>query len=348
MSNPRIHRYYSIVGHSPDCVELRCGVWNPVSFTLTDQTNSGQLFRVLTSLDGTLSPAEIARQQGLPRSDIEAVLDHLRELDVLEEGTARSTLDYYLDTAIPSFKNVEGPDTQGLSSVLLMGDTDITQQIHGYLRNSLPVDRRVSLMPEDDPLRAIVLGSDSTWLMDGIEFYERMQQFEPWRGQFIVMATKVINPIALRTLNRVCLHLRVPWLHATLDGPFLFIGPLFVPYRSSCYECFETRVALNLRENASYLRYKNALLEGRVRLGSLPVEPALVGVLAAHTAMETINYIFTGTGFTVQKVLAIYLPTMEITFNEVLRVPGCPACGAQPERDDKELYFDVQTLVQHD
>jgi bacteriocin biosynthesis cyclodehydratase domain-containing protein len=347
MPNPRIRRYYSIIGHSPDCVELRHGVWNPVSFTLTDQTNSGQLFTLLASLDGTLSPAELARQQGMRRSDVEAVLDHLRELDVLEEGTARSTLDYYLNTAIPGLANGNDPDTQGSSSVLLMGDTDVTNSLYGYLQNSLPEGRTVSLVLDNNPLRSIVFDSDSAWLMNGIEFYERMQLFEAWRGQFIVAATKVINPIAFRTLNRVCLHLRIPWLHATLDGPFLFVGPLFIPYRSSCYECFETRVAMNLRENASYQRYKNAMLEGRIRLGSLPVEPALVGTLAGHTAMETINYIFTGSGFTAQKVLAIYLPTMEITFNEVLRVPGCPACGAQSERDDKELYFDVQTLVQH-
>jgi thiazole/oxazole-forming peptide maturase SagC family component len=173
-----------------------------------------------------------------------------------------------------------------------------------------------------------------------------MQLFEPWRGHFIVIATKVINPIAFRTLNRISLHLTVPWLHAALDGPFLFVGPLFLPHRSSCYECFEMRVSMNLRENASYQRYKSALVERCVRHGSLPLNTALIAVLAAHTAMETINYVATGSGFTLQKVLAIYLPTMEITFNEVLRLPSCPACGSQPERDDKELYFDFQTLIQ--
>jgi hypothetical protein len=36
---------------------------------------------------------------------------------------------------------------------------------------------------------------------------------------------------------------------------------------------------------------------------------------------------------------------MEFTFNEVLRLPGCPACGPAPERDDRELFFDVRALL---
>lgn len=101
---------------------------------------------------------------------------------------------------------------------------------------------------------------------------------------------------------------------------------------------------MNLRESSSYLQYKNALVEGKVRVGTLPLEPALTGLLAAHAALEVLNYCLTGTTFTVQKVLAVYLPTMEISYNDVLRVASCPACCPVPERDDKELYFDARIL----
>jgi thiazole/oxazole-forming peptide maturase SagC family component len=156
---------------------------------------------------------------------------------------------------------------------------------------------------------------------------------------------KVINPILFQTLNRVCLELCIPWIHSAVDGPFLFIGPIFVPYRSACYECFEARVIMNLRENASYQRYKQAIVEGHIKFGRLPIEPVLSGLLASHTALETLNFVQTENSFTVNKVLAIYLPTMEFTFNEVLRVPGCTACSPSSERDDKELYFDVRALI---
>jgi thiazole/oxazole-forming peptide maturase SagC family component len=157
---------------------------------------------------------------------------------------------------------------------------------------------------------------------------------------------KIINPIQLRILNRVVLEHRVPWIHAALDGPFLFVGPTFVPHRSPCYECFETRVMMNLRENASYQRYKQTLVKGGIKNGELPsIEPALVGLLASHTALEALNFALTDRAFTVGKVLAIYLPTMEFTFNEVFRVPSCKACSPVAERDDKELYFDLRALI---
>jgi hypothetical protein len=77
-----------------------------------------------------------------------------------------------------------------------------------------------------------------------------------------------------------------------------------------------------------------------------PLHPALCDLLAAHVAMETINFVHTGSLFTISKTMAVYLPTMEIGFNYVLRLPGCSACGSHAERDDKELFFGFEMLAQ--
>src|SRR5688572_6873310 len=97
----RIKRFYSMIAHSPDIVELRHGVWNPVSFTLTDEAKAGKLFNVLRRLDGSTSPAVLARELKLAREEIEAIIDHLGQLGVLEFGPTNS-LDYYLDNIVPT------------------------------------------------------------------------------------------------------------------------------------------------------------------------------------------------------------------------------------------------------
>jgi hypothetical protein len=102
---------------------------------------------------------------------------------------------------------------------------------------------------------------------------------------------------------------------------------------------------MNLRELASYQKYKNALCDGRVQGAKFELEPALCSLVAAHTTMESVNYLLTSTTYTVGKVLAIYLPTMEISFQEVLRLPGCAACGAQTYREEPELYFELRALL---
>ena len=45
MPNVRLKRHYSLIAHSPDTVELRHGVWNPTSVTLTDDTSKKVRFR---------------------------------------------------------------------------------------------------------------------------------------------------------------------------------------------------------------------------------------------------------------------------------------------------------------
>jgi hypothetical protein len=39
---------------------------------------------------------------------------------------------------------------------------------------------------------------------------------------------------------------------------------------------------------------------------------------------------------------------MEMTYNDVLLVPGCPACGPALQSHQPELYFDVATLLNED
>lgn len=341
MTNPRIPRHFSIIAHGPDTVELRHGVWNPASFTLTDEKGSGRLARIVLALDGTHSAAEIAREEAVPRSDVEGVLDHLRQLDVLEQDGPVSSLDYYLDGMVPPLKPDQAPSPR---PVLLLGDEEIVAETRRHLVVSLP-DTPIWTPDDDDPGVRALRQPDRTWLLDGLERATMLERFAGWRDHLVVHASRVIDPTETRTLNRVSMELGLPWLHTAFDGPFVLVGPLFVPKRTSCYACLETRVLMNLREAASYQRYKAALAKGRVRLGHPPLEPALVGLLAANAALEVINFVLTGTGFTVGKVLATYLPTMEISVNEVLRVPGCEACGPVPERDDRELFFDVRRLL---
>jgi bacteriocin biosynthesis cyclodehydratase domain-containing protein len=340
-TNPlRLKKHLSLIPHSPDVVELRHGVWNPVSHTLTDESGSGILFRVLRGMDGSATAAELARRERVPRSEVEALLDQLIELDLVEAGPS-SALDAYLDQVHPVLA-AAGPPPRG--GVRLTGTPELTAELARILGAEL-AGGPVSVESPGGGLWALLEEGDAEWLMDGIEHERRLEALEEWREGLLVHATRVPHPVRLRALNRVALARGLPWLHAAVDGPFLFVGPLFVPGRTACFDCFETRVGMNLRERASYQRYKSLLAEGQVQLGAPPLEPALTALLASHVALEAINYASTGNGFTVGKVLSVYLPSMEMSFSEVLRVPGCPSCGATAERDAPELYFDLRALI---
>jgi bacteriocin biosynthesis cyclodehydratase domain-containing protein len=337
---PRIKRFYSLVPHSLDRVELRYGVWNAVSHTVADESAAGKLYPILRHLDGSLTPKEISRKLGVPVREIEALLDHLEGLGVLEAASSNA-LDYHLDT-VASWRGE--PEAARPTAVVLLGDEELCAAIRGFIHGSLG-GTPVESPPGDDAAALQLADPDRAWLFDALALESRLPQFEHWRGSFVVHAEKVVSPLVSQALNRVCAELRVPWMHVALDGPFLLVGPIFLPHRTACFECLELRVTMNLRESGSYQRYKQALAEGEVRRGPLAIEPALIGMLASHAALEALNYALTGYSFTVGKILTVYLPTMEFSFSEVLRAPTCPSCGSLPEREATELYFGMEALA---
>jgi bacteriocin biosynthesis cyclodehydratase domain-containing protein len=342
--NIRIKRHFSIVGHGPDTVEIRHGVWNPVSYLLNDESKTGNLFSLLQRLDGTATPAALAREVGLPREQVEDVIDHLDNLGILESGPSNA-LDYYLNdimSATLATFGVEEPLLRAPRSIILIGDTSITDQVGKLLRE---IDPEMEIAPADERATRIISDNDISWLFEGLDFHEKMQAFDSWKNSFVLLACTVINPLQCKVLNRIALEHGFPWMHAAIDGPFLLIGPTFVPRRSACYECFEQRIIMNLRNAASYVGYKEALVKHRIKHGVMPIEPMLRAILASHTAMEIVNFTKTSFSFVVGKALSIFLPTMEFTYNEVLRIPGCPSCSPLSERDDSELYFDMTTLM---
>jgi bacteriocin biosynthesis cyclodehydratase domain-containing protein len=333
----RLRPHVSVIVHGPDEVEFRHGIWNPVSINLSDDTRQGKLAGLVTKLDGTIATGRLAAAESVPREQVEQLVDRLFELDLLERGPS-SAFDAYLATTAPW--RVDDTAAASGARVLLLGDDAFTPALAGMLSPLRP-GNPIEEIPPDDPAMRVLADPDTSWLTDGLATEERLAAFEPWRGSVVVAPCQVIDPIRFTVLNRACLRHGIRWVHAALDGPFVFIGPSFLPGESPCYECLETRVFLNLREGAGYQRYKRALAEARVRLGTVPLLPPLAGLLSAHLALETINLVRTGTTFTIGRMLAIHLPTMELSFPEVLRVPGCAGCGSVPERDGQVLYYDL-------
>jgi len=339
---PRIKRSFTVIAHSPDVVELRQGVWNPISHTLRDDTQSGRLYAVVSRLTGALDPAQVVTESGASREDIEGIIDHLSSIGALELDASNS-LDHYLDLMIPTLKPMDNGNRSHLP-VTVLGDEEMGKELTRLLHGSLP-DLDIQVLTAEAPSVALLQNTSSDWLLDALEMEEQLSAFHGWKGRLLVSFSSVIHPPKMQKLNRITQALGISWIHAAVDGPFLFIGPLFEPRRSSCYECLDTRILMNARDSNGYLSYKNALAEGRARLGIPPVEPILVQVLTAHTAMEVLNYQLTGNSFLFDRMLSIYLPTFEFSFNEVLRLPGCPGCGALSERDESELYFDAKAVL---
>ncbi|GGK75149.1 hypothetical protein Sme01_50770 [Sphaerisporangium melleum] len=334
--NVRIKPSFSVVAHDADTVELRHGVWNVRSYTLTDHARTGRLYGLLSGLDGSAGRAEVAKANGVTRAEIEALVDHLDQLGVIARGP-ETALDAYIENTGAYLAETPAPP------VVVLGGSALAEATAGILAPSAPAG--VEVAGEDDPLNRALLDADLVALEDGLAFERFAERFEPWRGKLLVHVAEEPHPVRLTVLNRIALALRTPWIQAAIDGPMVMIGPTFFPPTSACFACFETRVLMNLRESAGYQRYKDALVRRSIRSGTPPTLDALRAVVAGHVGLEALNMALTGSTTTLGKVLGIYVPTMEIAYSEVLRLPGCRACGPVVEREATELYFDVRRWI---
>ena len=339
----RIRRQFSLVTHSPDVAELRYGVWNSVSFNLRDDAKSGHLAKLLMRLDGTSSLQEIAKEEGIAIDEVNRVVSNLEELGVLE-SEARNVVDYALEH-IPG----SGGDPVDLAAAAtpldIIGDTELASALARLVAATLP-KASITIHGPTSPLSAALGNAALSSKEDGLRFHEANEPFTDLRGRFVIFISNIIDPIRLKRLNRACFQQGTPWLHAALDGPFVFVGPVTIPGRSACFECFETRVTLNLRESASYQEYKKAIVKHAIRYGEIPARPLLEALLLAHSAVEAVSFMVTGHTCTVNKALSIYVPTMEFAYHDILRVPNCEACSLQRGAASRETYFDVAAVSQ--
>lgn len=343
--NIRIKPYFAIIAHTPDIIELRAGVWNNVSYTIQDDTNSGSLYKFIKALDGTQSLSEIATALNIPRSEAEGIIDYLLQLDVLEKD-ASNAFDYFTDIYTPAFKSKQrDPQTAQNTKVYIISESELADKIKESLIEKTTLTN-IETINANSELFQILNNNDSSWMHNALLFEELLLNFKVLEDGFVVLALDDINPILTKKFNRIATALNLSWIHAAIDGPFIFIGPLFESCKTACYECFETRVSMNLREYSSYQKYKAAIVEDKIiRKSDFPMKPLLNSLMISHLTMEILNFALTGCCFTRNKVLSIYLPTMEITFNEFVKVSTCQNCGSQPHRDDPQLYFDVQGLL---
>jgi thiazole/oxazole-forming peptide maturase SagC family component len=334
----KIKRHFSIIPHSAQQVELRSGIWSPTSFVINDESNTNKLYAILKDLNGEHGVQDIAKRNNVACAEVESILDHLQQLNVLENSSVETT-NYYTENLLAQ----SAATGCKMDNILIIGESDIYGEIKRTLTKA-GIKSTIETLNVKDPVIKDIK-ANTAWLFDNFMQQETIEKIAWWKDYFIVLALTQNDPLLAMRINQINFTLGIPWIHGVIDGPFLFIGPTFISKAGPCYHCFEKRVTMNLHEYASYQRYKEKLLTNDISGSSDGINSPIMQLLAAHLSLEILNYQFSKTSFTKSKVLSMYLPTMEICFNEVLRLSGCPVCGAVAHRDDQQLYFDYQTLL---
>jgi len=126
----------------------------------------------------------------------------------------------------------------------------------------------------------------------------------------------------LHDWNRKALETAADWVVVLpFDGGTAWVGPLFDPPETSCFECFRLRRAANLPHEDAQLQLDQAP-------AAYPVPPVIDSLLASFTALVVARRIGLGDPLLAGAAYALELgPEPGWSRHVVYPVPRCPACA---------------------
>lgn len=144
-------------------------------------------------------------------------------------------------------------------------------------------------------------------------------------GDIVVVLTDDYLHEGLGTFNQKALHLSRPWMLVKPVGTIVWIGPIFYPVKTGCWECLAQRLRANRPVEAFIQRRKGILTPLPTPLSVLPsVWQTALGMAATEIA----KWIVQGENKQLEGIL-LTLDTISLqTQNHILvKRPQCPCCG---------------------
>lgn len=234
---------------------------------------------------------------------------------------------------------------QYVQPAFFIGDNEATNSIARFMSGAMnyPLDFADSSFIKELSM------ADLTSRTEAMEYLKQIEKFE----QILKTASVVLgcymrpNIQFLRNLNRVLIKMKKPSVLSFIDGPFLTLLSTASP-ETGCFECFEHRVLARLEDTNAYHLFVKATME---QSGSVFREKdgksfsPLIGLLVSAVLSEGFLSSSVRINKLTGRILNIYLPTLEIQVQDLLRVPYCPACGNIAVGEMNEHYTSARKVI---
>ena len=140
-----------------------------------------------------------------------------------------------------------------------------------------------------------------------------------------IVLTDDYNHKELRNLNQAFEKNQKPWLLVKTTGREIWIGPIFIPGQTACWECLHHRLELHSPGNKFYRALKKTTEN--------PVNPHIqhpinVQVGANKVVLEMIKWLYKAENSDlVGHIFSLDIYTMEQQLHKVVKRPQCSCCG---------------------
>ena len=145
------------------------------------------------------------------------------------------------------------------------------------------------------------------------------------RGERSLILADDYLQVGLATFNHKALTENHPWMLVKPVGTEIWLGPLFIPGQTGCWECLRQRLQ-GKRTVETYLQHQKN--PNYPFPSSLAVLPSTWQTALSLAATETVKWIVSGSNPTLEgNIVTLNTLTLEQRNHRLMRRPQCAACG---------------------
>lgn len=346
LQKPRLKTFLTVFPLSETTWGVRGGSDELWRITFRDEQTFNALTSILPYLNGKHGAEEIVKTvaaKGVEEAEVLSLLERMEEESLIEEADGfglteeeqqalRSQLTFF------SRYTAEGGAKHQArlreSRVAVIGDGYLARSLRRQLSES-GVGGLVLLSSEPASVSAEQNGHNAPGAHDasagdGRASHRvlRLDRDAVWPGEegvpdLFIVAQEAEDPQLLEAMDRLSKERKVPWLLVrALETHVAWVGPLFIPDETACYQSLEARVRSNLAYFPEYEAFSRHLRQARSPGASCGGLHAYFELLSAVAVIETIKFLCNlSVPHLAGRFLTVNLTTWDVEVHEVLRVP---------------------------
>jgi ribosomal protein S12 methylthiotransferase accessory factor len=149
-------------------------------------------------------------------------------------------------------------------------------------------------------------------------------RISPEQDLAVVLTSDYLEP-ELATFNQKALQTQQPWILVKPVGAVIWIGPIFIPGKTGCWQCLAHRLRGNREIETSIQQQKNLVNPFPISRSILP-STLQIGLNLAAT--EIAKWIVHGEHEQLEgKLITLDLASLNLRHHVLVKRPQCPACG---------------------
>lgn len=294
-------------------IYFRKGVWNTIDglIPFSQIEDKENFIQFLISLKESKNSLQNRIMESLSKKDRELIADLEKNKFILAEEK-KDSLVYQVLTGQNIKSNGKKIEFQVISDMnFIYKQLDEFSSIYKYSYSKV----------NDDLIRELkdlnyFSKVDSVNYEKKIDYVRRFFSFE----KPVLILLKHINLALLRNINEVLEN--VPLFIGFLDEPFMMFLSI-IPKQTACWNCFEQRMLAFVKDSSLYERF--------IKINFSDIDSETYNLHFIHLLHMGLQEIFSWNLLQMSKFMGrcmfIYLPTMEIHFQDINKIPSCPSCG---------------------